>query len=215
MMTKLVAEPIGPVYMAGTGATGKEDPEVLAIERALELSLLIILRSISAQIEAGAKMIILCEPAANLVYLSPKQLKKGADIFERFVMQPNLKVKALMDEFGVDLFFHDCGELMDTMPVEFARLRPAIMSLGSSRVLWEDAARLPKDIVLFGNLPTKKFFSDDLTIPDIERMGKELIAKMKEAHHPFILGSECDVLSVPGAQSAISSKVAAFCRCGL
>lgn len=216
LMTKLIADPIGPVYMAGTGITGAEDAEVLAIERALELGLGIIMESVRAQIEAGAKAILVCEPAANKVYLSPKQLAKGSDIFERFVMQPNRVFRKLLADSGVDLIFHDCGELIDDMVSQFATLEPVMMSLGSSRVLWEDAARVPKNIVLYGNLPSKRFYSDDLiTVADVEASSCELIARMKAADHPFILGSECDVLSVPGSHDTIIDKVAALigCKC--
>jgi methanol--5-hydroxybenzimidazolylcobamide Co-methyltransferase len=42
------------------------------------------------------------------------------------------------------------------------RLHPAILSLGSSRKLWEDARLVPRDVVLYGNLPTKLFYSDSV-----------------------------------------------------
>ncbi len=214
LMTKLIADPIGPVYMAGTGVTADEDPEVKAVEEALELAQMVIERSLAAQIEAGAKLIIVCEPAANLVYFSPKQLAKGSDVFERMVMAPNRRLKAQLDAAGVDLFFHDCGELMDEMVAQFATLEPVIMSLGSSRKLWEDAARVPKSIVLYGNLPTKRFYAADLTVAQVEDMACDLLGKMAAAGHPFILGSECDVLSVPDVREAITEKVAAFLGCG-
>ena len=31
------------------------------------------------------------------------------------VMEPNLRVKAVLDQAGCDLIFHDCGELIDPM----------------------------------------------------------------------------------------------------
>lgn len=217
LMTKLLADPITAIFMAGMGETAETDPEVAAVEGCLALAELVIANSLRLQAEKGAKAIFICEPAANVAYLSPKQIEEGSDIFERYVMQPNLRLKALLDELGVDLIFHDCGELIDAMVREFARLRPMILSLGSSRVLWEDAKLLPKDIVLYGNLPTKKFYSDELvTAGQAVELACELMAKMKEAGHPFILGSECDVLSVEGCEEAIRSKVAAFmsCDCG-
>jgi hypothetical protein len=79
-------------------------------------------------------------------------------------------------------------------------------------VLWEDAALVPDDIVMYGNLPTKKFISSDLTVEKVVRQADELVARMKQTGHPFILGSECDVLSVPGAHADIARKVAAFAR---
>jgi hypothetical protein len=87
-----------------------------------------------------------------------------------------------------------------------------MLSLGSSRRLWEDAALVPKQTVLFGNLPSKRFYADDLTCAMVRQQAGELCERMKAAHHPFILGSECDVLSVPGREEAIQSKVEAMLR---
>ncbi len=209
LMTKLVADPIAPVAMAGSGVTAQDDEWVCLIERCLQLALQTVLRSARAQIEAGAKAILMCEPAANTVYLSPRQLRNGSDIFERFVLAPNRQVRALLEQHGVDLIFHDCGELLTEMVRQFAvELRPAMISLGSSRKLWEDAAVVPKDIVLFGNLPTKTFYSD-AAMPDekVANLSNEIVARMAEARHPHILGSECDVLHVPDAAESIKRKV--------
>ena len=211
LMTKLVTDPITPVFLAGTGATADEDPEVQLIERAIELALNAILPYLQAQITAGAKAIILCEPAANKVYFSPNQLAESYEVFERYVMEPNRRIKALLEANGVDLIFHDCGELEDEMVRRFSTLDPAMMSLGSSRLLWEDAALVPKTTVLYGNLPTKQFYSDALvSVADVKRLASELTLRMKSTGHPFILGSECDVLSVPGSEQIIKEKVEAF-----
>jgi len=199
------------VFLAGTGTTADEDPEVGLVERALALSMNAILPYLKMLIEAGAKAIILCEPAANKVYFSPNQLEESYEIFDRYVMEPNRRIRALLEANGVDLIFHDCGELEDEMVRRFSTLDPAMMSLGSSRVLWEDAALVPNSTVLFGNLPTKKFYSDALvTVEDVKRLSAELLAKMRATGHPFVLGSECDVLSVPGAEATIKAKVEAF-----
>ncbi len=66
--------------------------------------------------------------------------------------------------------------------------------------------------MLYGNLPTKKFYSPQLTVAEVESLSRELIIKMRAAAHPFILGSECDVLSVPGSEEEILAKVAAFMK---
>ncbi|HEX2972038.1 MAG TPA: uroporphyrinogen decarboxylase family protein [Tepidisphaeraceae bacterium] len=216
LMTKLVADPITPVYLAGTGMTGGDDEEVRMIERVLEMAQAVVMQSIEAQVHAGAKAMFVAEPAANKVYFSPKQLAEGADTFERYAMAGNRQIKRLLDEHGVDLVFHCCGELTDEMVKDFGSLDPAILSLGSSRKLWEDARLISKRTVLFGNLPTKRFSTDELSKADVERMACELMEKMKKTGHPFILGSECDVLSVPGAEGKIREKVDAFmqCKCG-
>ena len=211
LMTKLVSDPITPVFFAGTGMTAEEDPEVALVERALALAMNAIVPYLQAQIAAGAKAIILCEPAANKVYFSPNQLAESYEVFERYVMEPNRRIAALLAEQGVDLIFHDCGELENEMIRRFATLDPAMMSLGSSRVLWEDAALVPKSTVLFGNLPTKKFYSDSLvSLDEVRRLRRELTDRMRSVGHPFILGSECDVLSVPGSEATIKAKVEAF-----
>jgi len=216
LMTKLLKDPITPIYMAGSGMTADDDPDVALVERALELSLQIVLYSVEAQIRAGAKAIFMAEPAANVVYVSPNQIEAGSDIFERYAIGADRGVKALLDRHGVDLIFHCCGELNDYMLRQFTTLDPVIISLGSSRKLWEDARIVPKDIVLFGNLPSKHFYSDAvITRGQVEAQACELLHRMKEAEHPFILGSECDVLNVPGSTAVIRDKVEAFvgCRC--
>ncbi len=212
LMTKLLADPITPLALAGMGVEAAEDPGVAAVERCLELAEAAVHRSVRAQIEAGARAMLICEPAASIVFLSPKQIEAGAETFERFVLQPHLRLKALLDASDVDLIFHDCGELTTRMVREFAtRLDPAILSLGSSRRLWEDAAIVPKHVVLFGNLPSKSFYSDAaMPVEEVRRRAAELAARMRAAGHPHILGSECDVLYVEEAADTIRRKVEAM-----
>jgi len=216
LMTKLMADPITAIAMAGAGITAAEDAGVCTAESCLALAEIAVRRSLRAQIAAGAAMILICEPAANIVYLSPKQIERGSDVFERFVMQPNLRLKQLLDGAGVDLMFHDCGELSTFMVSQFARrLYPVILSFGSSRKLWEDAAVVPKDVVLFGNLPTKNFYSDS-AVPEtrVVELTCELIARMRAVGHPHIPGSECDVLHVPESAETIRRKVQFMLTCG-
>ncbi len=211
LMTKLLAEPITPVFFAGTGMTAQDDPDVKLVETVLELATEVVLNSVGAQIDAGAKVILIAEPAANKVFVSPKQMAEGSDIFERLPLRANRRVKALLDRHGVDLVFHCCGELVDEMVRGFCSLRPVILSLGSSRALWHDAAIVPKDIILYGNLPSKKFYSDELIpVATVVQQGLELNARMKAAGHPFILGSECDILSVPGCERQLMAKAMAI-----
>ncbi|MFA4943703.1 MAG: uroporphyrinogen decarboxylase family protein [Lentisphaeria bacterium] len=215
LMTKLLAEPITPVYLAGAGLTGEDEPEVKTVETVLELAVAVISRSFQAQAAAGAKLFFVAEPAANKVYISPNQMAEGSDVFERMALKYMRRLKAQMDAAGVDLLFHCCGELVDEMVRGFASLRPAILSLGSSRQLWEDAALVPKDIVLYGNLPSKKFYSDDLiTVAGVETMSREFLAKMKATGHPYILGTECDVLSVKGCERQLLAKAMAVVEGG-
>jgi len=216
LMTKLMADPIVPIATAGMGLTGAEDAGVLMAERCLAVAELTVHRSLRAQARSGARAIIVCEPAANVVYLSPKQIEKGSDIFERFVVQAALRMKAVLDSAGVDLIFHDCGELNPFMVRQFGeRVHPVILSLGSSRRLWEDAALVPKDVVLFGNLPTKNFYSDTVVpVERVQQLTLELIENMRKAAHPHIVGSECDVLHVPESAATIRRKLDVMLNCG-
>lgn len=201
LMTKLIADPITEVYLAALGETN-------AVETALELATEAILQGVRAQVDAGAKAICVCEPAANQVYISPLLLEQGNDAFDRFVIKYNKRIKALLTELGADLIFHDCGELVDTMVSKFTELDPAIMSLGCSRKLWEDARLVPKSTVLFGNLPSKKFYSDEaMPLECVGELAIELLENMNKTGHPFILGSECDVLYVPEAAKTIQAKI--------
>jgi len=211
LMTKLLADPITPVYLAGLGMTAAEDGDIRRLDAALELAMLAIERSVAVQIEAGALAVFVAEPAANMVYLSPRQIQAGSDIFDRYVLRFNRRLKAVLDRHGCDLFFHCCGELTDEMVAGFASLDPAILSLGSSPRLWEDAALVSRRTVLYGNLPSKRFYSDTLvTAAEVAMQAVGLSERMRRAGHPFILGTECDVLSVPGCEATIMDKVMAF-----
>lgn len=208
LMTKLLSDPITPVYMAGSGVSAADDPEVAILEATLELGTRVLMIYIAAQIKAGASGLIVCEPAANSTYLSPMQIEAGADIYERFVLQNLRRLKTVFDQHGADFILHDCGELTNDMVRALGNLEPTMLSLGSSRKLWEDAPRVPKHVVLYGNLPTKQFYSDALMPKSrVVELTQELLHKMKATGHPYILGSECDVLSVVGHEKTIREKV--------
>jgi hypothetical protein len=49
-----------------------------------------------------------------------------------------------------------------------------------------------------------------MPVEEVVRRTEELVAKMKACGHPYIVGSECDVLFVPEAQDAIRKKVDAM-----
>ena len=210
LTVKLLEDAITSVYAYGTGMSAGDSEEVAALEKILEISLKTTLKSVGAQIDAGAHAVCIAEPAGSIAYVSPKQMRAGSDAFRKFVVEPNLRVKELVESKGADLFFHCCGELSEEMVVHYGTIRPAVLSLGSSRNLWKDAALVPKDTVLFGNLPSKRFPSDNMTIAEVRKAAEELLERMRAADHPFILGTECDVLSVPGKEKAIMEKVDAF-----
>jgi uroporphyrinogen-III decarboxylase len=212
LTTRLMADPITAAAMAGSGFGPEDADEVKMLWQCLRVSEAAVLRSVRSQIAHGARAIMICEPTACSAFISPRMLKAGSNLFEQLVMEPNLRLKAVLDAGDCDLIFHDCGELIDPMVEAFAnRLHPVVLSLGSSRKLWEDARMVPKDVVLYGNLPTKSFYSDGaMPIEEVVRRTEELVAHMKACSHPHILGSECDVLFVAEAQQTIQKKVEAM-----
>ncbi len=215
LTSKLMADPITPTYLAGSGVTAADDPDVALLEACLDLGTTCVLRHVDRATAAGARAVFVAEPAANKTFFSPLQLEHGSDIFERCVLGPNRRIAARLAEGGVDLIFHCCGELTDAMLEGFCSLHPAMLSLGSSRRLWEDAARVPKDIVLYGNLPSKMFYSDELMPAGrVADLAKDLTARMAARGHPFILGTECDTLHVPDYAAIIRSKVDCLFGCG-
>ncbi len=211
LATKLVDDPIVSIAMAASGMSAEDDEDVELFECVLKLSMAVIERNLRAQLEKKPAAIFIAEPAANMVYISPNQMAQGSDIFERYAMSLNRRIRDFVEESGAQLFFHCCGELTDEMVKAFGDLRPVILSLGSPRKLWEIEHLVPKDVVLFGNLPSKKFFSEkEITVPQVEELARELLEKMKATNHPFILGSECDILCVPGCHDEIVKKIDAF-----
>jgi len=217
LTTRLLADPITVAAMAGSGVEAEDSDDVRLLWQCLRASEAAVLRSVRSQIKHGAKAIMICEPTACTAFISPRQIKANSNLFERLVMGPNLRLKGALKEAGCDLIFHDCGELIDPMVEAFAkRLHPVILSLGCSRKLWEDARLVPKDVVLYGNLPSKSFYSDGaMPVEEVVRLTEELISNMKACDHPFIVGSECDVLFVPEAQEAILGKVKAMISCAV
>lgn len=209
LMTKLLADPITPLALAASGVTEDGDAGVRLAAAALRMSLATVLRSVRAQTHAGARAVILCEPAVSITYLSPRMMGRAPDVFHRFVLAPLLAVREQIHAGGADLILHDCGQLSpDLVRTLASELRPAMLSLGSSRRLWEDAASVPDDTVLYGNLPTRQFYSDAaMPAEEVRRLTRELVERMRATGHPFILGSECDVLHVPEAAATIRRKV--------
>jgi len=62
--------------------------------------------------------------------------------------------------------------------------------------------------VLYGNLPSKLFYSDEtMPLARVAQDAADLAARMAACGHPFILGTECDTLHVPEHAATIRAKV--------
>lgn len=60
LLTKLVKDPIGAIFLAGRGVAPADDGDVALIHAVLELAETIVQASCAAQIKAGARAIFLC-----------------------------------------------------------------------------------------------------------------------------------------------------------
>ena len=126
LSTKLLADPIAAVALAGRGGSEEEEPLVALAGRALLLAELSVRRSVQAQLDAGAAAVIVCEPAANALFVSPRQMAAGSLVFDRFVVEPLVRLREVLDRAGADLVLHDCGETTTAMVAALAgRVRPA------------------------------------------------------------------------------------------
>lgn len=214
LLTKLVSDPIIPIYLAGSGVSAAESDEVALVSSLLPWCEHIVMRYCQAQLEAGAHAVFICEPAANDVFFSPNQLEDGSSVFLDFVIEPNRRIKTVIESAGADFLFHDCGSLSMRMVEALSDLHPALLSVGSAVKLWEIEPHVADDIVLFGNLPTKKFYSDDeVPLEKIPSMVNEIERNLEPSGHPYIIASECDILSMKGYESIIKKKVEALCTC--
>lgn len=208
LMTKLLSDPITSAYMAGVNP---EDEEAELLYQVLELGTAVISAWVEKQMASGAQAICVCEPAYNTVYLSPKQLARQPALLDTLVIDYNLRVKDVLQAKNVDLIFHDCGELNEAILRSIDKLDPAMLSLGSPVSLPEVAPFISEQTVIMGNIASKKFYSDsELSEQEVTEIGKKLLSDMEATGHPFILGTECDVLSVPGCQDTIMKKVYAL-----
>jgi uroporphyrinogen-III decarboxylase len=212
LMTKLVEDPITAAYHVGLDPDDEDAQQVMKV---LEIATRTIQRWVELQAGAGARAICLCEPAFNVVYLSPRQVEQQPGLLDTLVLDFNRRLKATMDACDVDLIFHDCGELNEPILRGIDTLDPAILSLGSPCHLPTVAPWVSPRTVIMGNLPSKKFYSDnEITADQITESGSALLHDMKATGHPFILGTECDVLCVPGCELTILEKVEALVSIG-
>ncbi len=100
LTTRLMADPIAAAAMAGSGVAPEDSAEVNLLWQCLSVAEAAVTRSVRSQIAHGARAIMVCEPAACTAFLSPRQIKAGSAIFERLVMEPNLRLKAILEEGG-------------------------------------------------------------------------------------------------------------------
>ena len=116
LVMRLMADPITAAAMAGSGVNATDSPEVELLWQCLRIAEAAVSRSVASQMRHGAKAIMVCEPAASTAFISPRQMNAGSHLFEHLVNATcDLCIKALLDEGGCDLIFHNCGELTESM----------------------------------------------------------------------------------------------------
>ena len=96
LATRLLADPITVAAMVGSGVAPEDSNEVRLLWQCLSMAEAAVHRSLQSQMAHGAKAIMICEPAACTAFISPRQLKGGSNLFECLVMEPNLRMKAIL-----------------------------------------------------------------------------------------------------------------------
>ena len=168
----------GPFSTARTADAEAPWPERL---REAENSVADSIRSLAA---AGTPAIVIQEPELNLRTL-PRP-------FESVVLEPYARLREVFREAGVDALLQVTGVLTRDHVSGLARaLHPAVLSLGPSRRLCEDAALVPKDIVLHGNLAASLFTG---SLHDLTRRVERLRREMRASGHPHLLGTDGSAL---------------------
>ncbi|MCL2659792.1 MAG: hypothetical protein FWD64_04650, partial [Acidobacteriaceae bacterium] len=100
LVTRLMGDPITAAAQAGRGISEEDSDDVRLLFQCLKMAEFAVDRALRSQIAHGAKAIMVCEPAANTAYLSPRQIRSGSDVFERIVMQPNLRMLEIFKSTG-------------------------------------------------------------------------------------------------------------------
>ena len=112
VMTQLVADAKAAVQQAGHGISAQDSPAVNLTEQMLDLALRVCIRVIASQLGAGAKVIIVCEPAVDQDCLQPVT-------FERYVLAPHRHIKEILNAAGAELIVHAPGKLTPEMRKAF------------------------------------------------------------------------------------------------
>lgn len=126
LMTTLLEDPISAVYLAYPGSPATDPAMAGLVDAVLDLSMRTVERSLREQLEAGAKVVVACEPAVNRVYVSPRQVQSSPEGFDRLVMANLRRYKAILDDYGAEPTMN-CGTHASTKPQGASRVRtPAV-----------------------------------------------------------------------------------------
>ena len=83
----------------------------------------------------------------------------------------------------------------------------------ATRSVQSDAVR-DQRIAKLVPLVTPQELYDEVPLDGVPALVHEIEDRLRASGHPFIVGSECDVLSMPGYEKTIMAKVMAFTTCG-
>jgi hypothetical protein len=77
LATRLMSDPITAAAMAGSGVEEADSSEIKLLMQCIHIAEAAVMRSVRSQMNAGAKAVMICEPAACTAFISPRQLKAG------------------------------------------------------------------------------------------------------------------------------------------
>lgn len=143
-----------------------------------------ILDYVELLISSGAQIICILEPSAMML---------GADHFEEFSMRYVQKISEVCKSSGVTSVYHICGNTMHLVE-KMCEAGVDALSLDSTEAgvnLIEVAERIPKDIVIIGNIsPIGSILKGK---QDKVSMEVNALLKSMEPYPNFILSTGCDL----------------------
>ena len=174
---------IGPFTLAGLmfGAqrialATLDTPEL--VKSALDFCEQIIVRYAKAQVEAGAKIIMMLEPTAVLL---------GPNMFWEF---SGRSVRQIFRHLDCMTVLHICGDTT-AMVEPMCKTEVHGLSLDSMLDMPAAAARMPGDVVLMGNVDPVNVLLRGAPA-DVERATRDLLDRTAGCEN-FILSSGCDI----------------------
>ena len=143
-----------------------------------------ILNYVELLISSGAQIICILEPSAMML---------GVDHFEQFSMQYVQTISEVCKSSGVELVYHICGNTMHLVE-KMCEAGVDALSLDSAEAgvnLTEVAERIPKDVVIIGNISP----IGSILTGKQDNVRKEVgeLLKAMQPYPNFILSTGCDL----------------------
>lgn len=179
---------IGPFSLAGRLMDVTEamcncyaDPDFVhcTLEKATEF----LISYMNAYKETGAAGVVMAEPLAGL--LSPEMEEEFSEPYVRKIVE-----QVQTDTFPV--IYHNCGNNVPLMTESLVRTGAAAFHFGNAVSMKEMLEKMPKDILVMGNIDPAGQFAQG-TPESIRTETRKLLEECCPNHPNFLISSGCDI----------------------